>query len=110
MNIERSLNQAQQDKLIKFLIDNWDIFAWKPSDMLGIPREISEHSLRIQANAKPVKQRLRRFDDERHRAIEEEIAKLLDVSFIREILHLDWLTTLSWCLRRTTSGECVLTI
>ena len=26
-NIERSLNQAQQDELVKFLIDNWDIFA-----------------------------------------------------------------------------------
>ena len=26
-NIERSPNQAQQNKLIKFLINNWDIFA-----------------------------------------------------------------------------------
>jgi hypothetical protein len=26
-NIGRSLNQAQQDKLVKFLIDNQDIFA-----------------------------------------------------------------------------------
>ena len=59
--------------------------------MLGIPTEIAEHSLRIRADAKPVKQRLRRFDDERHRAIEEEIAKLLDVGFIREVLHPDWL-------------------
>ena len=47
MNIGRSLNQAQQDELIQFLIDNWDIFAWKASDVLGIPREIAKHSLRI---------------------------------------------------------------
>jgi hypothetical protein len=40
-------------------------------------REIAEHSLRIRAKAKPVKQRLRQFDDKRRRAIEEEIAKLL---------------------------------
>ena len=59
--------------------------------MLGIPREITELSLRIRADAKPVKQRLRRFDDERCRAIEEEIAKLLDAGFIREVLHADWL-------------------
>jgi hypothetical protein len=58
-NIERSLNQTQQDELIKFLINNQDIFAYKPSDMLKIAREIAEHSLRIQADAKPVKQRLR---------------------------------------------------
>jgi hypothetical protein len=59
--------------------------------MLGIPREIAEHSLRIRADTKPVKQRLRQFDDERRKAIEEEIAKLLDVDFIREVLHPDWL-------------------
>jgi hypothetical protein len=33
----------------------------------------------------------RRFDNERRRAIEEEIAKLLNVSFIREVLHPNWL-------------------
>jgi hypothetical protein len=57
--------------------------------MSGIPREIAEHSLRIGAVAKLFKQRLRRFDDERRRAIEEEIAKLLDAGFIREVLHPD---------------------
>jgi len=62
--------------------------------MPGILREIIEHSLRIQADAKPVKQRLRRFDDKQHRAIKEEIAKLLDVGFIREVLHPDWLANL----------------
>jgi hypothetical protein len=59
--------------------------------MLKIAREIAEHSLRIRANAKPVKQRLRRFDNKRRGAIEEEIAKLLDAGFIREVLHPDWL-------------------
>ena len=57
--------------------------------MLGILREITEHSLRISADTKPVKQHLRWFDDERGRAIEEEIAKLLDTGFIREVLHPD---------------------
>jgi hypothetical protein len=59
--------------------------------MSGIPREIVEHSLRIRADAKPVKQCLRWFDDESRRAIEEEIAKLLNTGFIREVLHPDLL-------------------
>jgi hypothetical protein len=54
-----------------------------------ISREIIEHSLRIQDDAKPVKQCLRWFDDEWCRAIEEEITKLLNASFIREVLHPD---------------------
>ena len=34
---------------------------------------------------------MRRFDDERCGAIEDEIAKLLDAGFIREVLHPNWL-------------------
>ena len=59
--------------------------------MPGIPREVTEHALRLIPGSKPTKQCLRRFDDERRRAIGEEIAKLLLAGFIREVLHFDWL-------------------
>ena len=60
--------------------------------MLGIPREVTEHALRIVLGSKPAKQCLRGFDNERHRAIDEEIAKLLAAEFIKEVYHSDWLT------------------
>ena len=44
------------------------------------------------SGSKPVQQRLRRFDDERRRAIGEEIAKLLAAGFIKEVYHSDWLS------------------
>ena len=53
--------------------------------MPGIPREVTEHELRILPGSKPVQQLLRRFDDERRRAIGEEIAKLLAAGFIKEV-------------------------
>ncbi|XP_066341088.1 uncharacterized protein [Miscanthus floridulus] len=62
-----------------------------PSDMPGIPREVVEHALRLISGSKPAKQRLRHFDDERSKAIGEEIAKLLAAGFIREVFHSDWL-------------------
>ena len=58
--------------LVDFLRANTDIFAWSPSDMPGIPREVAEHSLDVRPNSKPVKQRLRRFDELKRRAIGEE--------------------------------------
>ena len=57
--------------------------------MPGIPREVAEHTLCLILGLKPAKQRLRCFDDERHRAIGEEIAKLLAARFIREVFHSD---------------------
>ena len=59
--------------------------------MPGIPREVAEHTLKIHQGSKLVKQRLRRFDEEKRRAIDEEIAKLLAIGFIREVHHLEWL-------------------
>jgi hypothetical protein len=59
--------------LVDFLRSNAEVFAWSPSDMPGIPRDVAEHSLDIRAGAQPVKQPLRRFDEEKRRAIGEEV-------------------------------------
>ena len=58
--------------------------------MTGVPRELAEHSLNINPGAKPVKQALRRFGDEKRRAIGKEIAKLLKARFIKEVIHTKW--------------------
>ena len=59
--------------------------------MPGIPQEVTEHALCLISGSKPAKQCLRRFDDERRRAIGEEVAKLLVAGFIKEIYHFDLL-------------------
>jgi hypothetical protein len=80
--------------LVDFLRANADIFAWSPSDMPGIPREVTEHSLDILPHSRAVQQRLRRFDEERRRAIGVELRKLLEAGFIKEIFHPTWLANL----------------
>ena len=62
--------------IVGFLRANRDIFVWKPSDMPSIPREVTEHTLKICPCSKPVKQCLHGFDEGKHRTISEEIAKL----------------------------------
>jgi hypothetical protein len=59
--------------------------------MPGIPRDVAEHSLDIRAGARPVKQPLCRFDEEKRRAIGEEIHKLMVAGFIKEVFHPEWL-------------------
>jgi hypothetical protein len=34
---------------------NLDVFAWKPSDMKGVPREVAEHKINIKSGSKLVK-------------------------------------------------------
>jgi hypothetical protein len=74
--------------------------------MPGIPRDVAEHSLDIRAGARTVKQPLRRFDEEKRRAIGEEIHKLMVVGFIKEVFHPEWLANLveremcSWAISK----------
>jgi hypothetical protein len=55
--IDDNLGEKYELALTSFLRDNTDIFAWNPSDMPGVPRELAEHSLDVSKMAKPVKQK-----------------------------------------------------
>jgi hypothetical protein len=69
--------------LVDFLRANADVFAWSPSDMPGIPRDVAEHSLDIRTGARLVKQPLRRFDEEKRRVIGDEIHKLKEAKSVK---------------------------
>ena len=59
--------------------------------MPGVPRELAEHTLNIDPKFKPVQQFLHRFNEERRKAIGEEVARLLATGFIMEVFHPEWL-------------------
>jgi hypothetical protein len=59
--------------------------------MHGVPREEAEHSLDLEMKARPIKQRLCRFAQDRKEAIRVEVPQLLTAGFIREVAHPDWL-------------------
>ena len=78
--------------LIEFIHENRDIFAWKPSDMPGVPGELVEHTLNIDPKFKPVKQFLRHFNEERRKAIGEEVARLLAAGLsLKSFIRSGWL-------------------
>jgi hypothetical protein len=60
--------------------------------MPGVPRELMEHELHLDPQAKLVKQRLCRFTQDKKVVIKKEIARLLGADFIKEVYHPDWLT------------------
>ena len=62
--------------------------------MPGIPRRLAKHNLNIIKGFKPVKQALRRFSEPKRQAMGEELAKLPEAEFIRDIKHLEWLANL----------------
>jgi len=71
--------------------------------MPGVPKELIEHSLKVDAKAIPKKQRLRRFSPDKHEAIKKELAKLLAAGFIKEFYHPEWLANPVLVLKKNTN-------
>ena len=59
--------------------------------MPGIDPLIIIHKLNVSPSFPPIRQKKRVFAQERDRAMAEEVRKLLEVDFIREVYYPDWL-------------------
>ena len=60
--------------------------------MPGVLSELVEHQLSVRDSFRPVRQRLRWIHPVRQKVIKQEVDKLLEVDFIKEIQYLEWLS------------------
>ena len=86
-----TLSPKMRAKLVQFLQENLDVFAWSHEDMPGIPTKVIQHKLNVNPERKPVQQRRKAFAPERDQAIRDEVARLLTAGVIREVYYPDWL-------------------
>ena len=77
-----------------FLKDNQDVFSWSHENMPGIDPSIIVHRLNVSPSFPPIRQKKRVFALERDQAIAEEVHKLLEANFIREVYYPDWLANM----------------
>ena len=89
--IGTALSPEKRTRLVQFLKENLDVFAWSHEDMLGISPKAIQHKLNVDSERKPIQQRRRVFAPEQNQAITDEVNKLLSASFIWEVYYPDWL-------------------
>ena len=77
--------------LAAFLRMNQDVFAWSHEDMPGVDPSVIAHRLNVNPTSSPIRQKKRVFAQEWDKAIAEEVRKLLEAGFIREVYYPDWL-------------------
>ncbi|RVW96537.1 Retrovirus-related Pol polyprotein from transposon 17.6 [Vitis vinifera] len=84
---------------------NHDIFAWTHSDMNGIHPSIASHKLNVFSTTRPVRQKIRRFHPDKQKIIRNEIDKLLEAGFVKEVDYPDWLANVvSHAIRLKSAG------
>ena len=86
-----TLSTKMGRRLVHFLKENLDVFAWSHEDMPGISTEIIQYMLNVDLEKKPIQQKRRVFALERNQVITDEVNKLLAVDFIREVYYPNWL-------------------
>lgn len=60
--------------------------------MPGIHPDVISHKLSLFKSVRPISQKKRRLGAEKKKAVDEEVLKLLEAGFIREIKYTTWLS------------------
>ncbi|XP_075653703.1 uncharacterized protein LOC142624083 [Castanea sativa] len=94
LKIGLALSTREKEKMVSLLRANQDVFVWKHEDMPGIDRKIIQHRLNINPECKPVQHKRRIFALERNRVVTEEVKKLLEAGFIKEVFYPDCLANM----------------
>jgi len=85
------LRPEEKEKLIDFLRENVDMFAWDPYEAPGVDLNFICPHLNINPTAIPKKQPSRRPSKEHVDAVREEVMKVKKVWAIKEFFYLEWL-------------------
>jgi hypothetical protein len=68
--------------------------------MSRVPRELTEHKVKVYPQARLIRQKLCRFTPDKREPIRAESARLVSAGFIREVLHLEWLANPNLVLKK----------
>jgi hypothetical protein len=88
--IGTEVSTEDEGRLLQFLRNNQDVFAWSKSDLTGVHRSVIEHALNTDPKVKPKLQRLRPMSADRVKSAEAGMQKLLDARIIREVQYPVW--------------------
>jgi hypothetical protein len=89
--LRSQLSEEQEKTLIRFLVNNKDVFAWSANDLYGVNRDVIEHSLNVDPSFRPRKRRIQKMSDDKAEGARNEVKRLLSAGVIREVKYPEWL-------------------
>jgi len=87
----RLLSQEEKEEVAAVISRHLDPFAWSAVDIPSIDPDFLCYHLTMDAKVRLVRQRRRKFSEERCLVVKEETQKLLSAEHIREIQYPEWL-------------------
>jgi hypothetical protein len=85
------LSNEQEKTLLKFLFNKNDVFAWSANDLCGVNRDVIEHSLNVDPDIRPRRQKLQKMSDDKAEGARNKVKRLLSAGVIKEVTYQEWL-------------------
>ena len=86
-----SMKDCDKLKMLLFLIQNVDVFAWSLYEVPGVDPDFIVHKLNVDPSFSPKKQKPRRLAKEHVEAVRSEVRRLREAGAIRETFFPEWL-------------------
>nr|XP_027086548.1 uncharacterized protein LOC113708287 [Coffea arabica] len=92
--ISSCMTPEEEKEYVDLLLEFKDVFAWNYSEMPGLDPRVAVHNLSVQRGTKPIKQTQRHFRPELIPLIENEINRLIESGFIRNVKYPTWISSI----------------
>ncbi|XP_050242260.1 uncharacterized protein LOC126691242 [Quercus robur] len=89
--VSSTLHQKEKERLLQFLRENVNVFAWSPYEAPGIDPSFICHRLNVNPTIIPKRQPPRGPSKEHAETVRSEVAKLKQAGAIKEVLYPQWL-------------------
>ena len=94
VKISKSFSEEERRKLVALFREYKDVFAWSYQEMPGLSPRLVTYKLKVDPNAKPMKEPPRKYYLDVEEKIKLEVQKLLKAGFIVEIECPSWLANI----------------
>jgi len=99
--LRAKLASQEKERLVKFLRENINVFAWSPYEAPGIDPNFICHYLNVNPSIVPKRQPPRRPSKEYAETVRSEVAKLKQVGAIKEVFYPQWLANIVVVKKKT---------
>nr|XP_027124316.1 uncharacterized protein LOC113741018 [Coffea arabica] len=90
--ISSKLSPREEDKLLRVLREHKEAIGWTIADIKGISPSVCMHRIRLEEDARPIRQPQRRLNPIMMEVVKKEVINLLDVGIIFSISDSPWVS------------------
>lgn len=94
LKVGKNCSHEDRQSFVALCQEFHNVFAWEYSDLKGFDPHIAQHTIELEPNAKPVRQKQRPLNPKLEPLMIKELTKLVEGGIVFPIKHTSWVSNL----------------